>query len=202
MNIKTSLAKSLSNPVAQHFVALLNKQEKDFRTCLTGAYKDRFNSKQILQTNQFTGIFEDYLRESISDDVLKHYESRPTLVFSTEVALTKEQTNALKILSGWNVYAMVYNLEDRCCAVLIKNHHAGVKVQNSSVEVQKWGLVYPSGAIKTSTRLPVASCGKWGNSRKLKTLPKEASKFVKSKALLAGKVAEGVKAGLFSISTK
>ena len=207
MNIQRDLSKSLQNPVAKRFVESLNKQESTFRKCLSSAYRDRNQLLKMVSVNPD-------LRSSIGQDVLTSFDTRPTLVFSTDVTLTKQQKKTMSVLSGWHAYALVYNIEEQCAAVLIKNHLEGscASRQDRGVQTtvsyqsfgktQKWGMVYPDGSIRTGEDMPISACGKWKAVRRLKSLPKETPKDAIKRAQSSKHVADGVKRGLFSISTK
>jgi hypothetical protein len=193
MNITNQIKNSLASDAAEKFAKRLNKQESQFRKCLTVANRERAKALKMLVVSN-----NDYLRDSINVDVLSYYESRPTLMFSTEVKLTKEQKQTLLVLSGWNVYSMVYNLEDECWAVLIKNAGEGNRVQNSTVKVQKWGMIYPDGTIKSSVNMPISRVGSWGKTSK-RVQPTDVSLAAISQAQLNKQVANGIKAGRFTI---
>lgn len=198
MNIQNKIARALLSSTAERFVANLNRQELHFRKCLSIAFRERGKMLKLLMVSNNNQ--SEYLRDAINDDVLSQYQTRPTLVFSTDVALTNQQKSVLRTLNGWSVYSMVYNLEDQCGAVLIKNHCEGLPVKNSTVQVHKWGMVYPDGRVKSSTRMPIAVCGSWGAHRRLKKLPKEAPKSALHHADINRNVSNGIKAGKFSIN--
>lgn len=195
----THLTKALTCPIAQKFVDTLNRQEVQFRDSLSLASIYQARTRMIQSLLNKSGADSTYLRDAVGDDVIGHFSKRPTLVFSTDVMMTKEQQETIALMDGWNVYAMVYNMEDQCGAVLIKNHGDGIAVKNSTVKVQKWGMVYPNGHVRTSTRMPIAQRGSWGEDKKLKKLPKEAAEMLMFQVQINNAVDKGVKKGRVTI---
>ena len=193
------LTKALECQIAQKFVDTLNKQEVQFRDSLSLATIYQARTKMIQTLLNRSGADSTHLRDAVGDDVIGHFSKRPTLVFSTDVMMTKEQKEAVALMGGWNVYAMVYNMEDQCGAVLIKNHSDGLAVKNSTVKVQKWGMIYPNGHVRTSTRMPIAQRGSWGEQKKLIKLPKEAAEMLMFQVQINNAVDKGVKKGRVTI---
>ena len=171
VNIVRGLKKSFASEVASYFVKIQNQQEAEFRharhVCATKAE----NMLGYWRRNRDTKkLFSNALGKM---DIVEYNRDRPTLVYSTEVRLTPEQKRTLELIdSDWEVYSMVYNVDDRCAAVLI---HRGTVMDGNKMVDTKWGLVYPDGEVKISHSLPVKRRGSWNAKRKIH-LPKECDK--------------------------
>jgi len=171
MNIQRQITLALNNPVAERFVAELNRQETLFRRKLTAAL-NKLDKFQRMRPSS-VGYNLDFLNDGLNNQMLDTFQHRPNIVFSTDVHLTKAQKVTLGLMSGWYVYAMVYNLDDRCAGVLIKNHEEGSGVTTSergiqstityqsNLKVQKWGIIYPNGLVRKSVTMPIARRGQW-----------------------------------------